>query len=137
MIDPLLVNDACSVDRAEFDWRFMPSGGPGGQHANRSSTRVELTFDIEASPSLTEAQRALLIAKLGANLRIVVDEERSQLRNRVIAAERLGLRLAAALVVAPERRATRPGRGAKERRLEAKRIQSGRKQARNWSPGED
>ena len=137
MIDPLLVNDACAIDRAEFDWRFTPSGGPGGQHANRSSTRVELTFDVEASPSLTEAQRALVLAKLGPVVRIMVDEERSQLRNRTIAVERLGLRLAAALHQDPPRRPTRPGRGAKERRLEAKRIQSGRKQARNWSPGED
>ena len=110
--------------------RFMPSGGPGGQHANRSSTRVDLRFDVAGSPSLTESQRDQLLSKVGAEVRVVADDERSQLRNRSIAVERLRERLAAGLRVERKRRPTRPSRRAKARRLDAKKRQADRKRDR-------
>ena len=134
MADRLMVNEDCAIDQAELDWKFAPSGGPGGQHANRSSTRAEVTFDAASSPSLTEPQRARIVERFGPVVRVVADDERSQLRNRGLALERLGLRLAAALVVQPPRRPTRPGRGARERRLTDKREQASRKAERRWKP---
>ncbi len=110
--------------------RFGPSGGPGGQHANRSNTRVELRFDVAGSPSLTEAQRSRLVDEIGRELRIVADDERSQTRNRALALERLAERLGQALYVPPPRRATRPSRAARQRRLDDKRRQSTRKRDR-------
>ena len=114
--------------------RTGPSGGPGGQHANRSHTRVELRFDIEGSPSLGPRQRERLLEKLGPSVRVVVDEHRSQARNRTLAQERLAGRLAAALVIERPRRATKPSRGAVQRRLDDKQRQSDRKRDRTWRP---
>ena len=111
----------CAIDVAELSWRFTPSGGPGGQHANRSSTRAEVTFDVAASPSLTSWQRQRLLDRLGPTVVVAADDERSQLRNRRLAQERLRQRLADALFVEPPRRPTRPSRGSVERRLDAKR----------------
>ena len=130
MPDWLQVSDVCAIDRAEFAWKFAPSGGPGGQHANKSSTRVELTFDVAESPSLSEAQRARLIERLGSTIRVAADDERSQFRNRAAAANRLRKRLADALFEETPRRPTRPSRGAKERRLTDKHRRSTQKQAR-------
>jgi ribosome-associated protein len=129
------VSPTLSVPEAELHLRFGPSGGPGGQHANKVATRVELRFDVAGSPSLTEWQRARLLQRVGPELRVVADEERSQLRNRRLAVERFRERVAAALVVERPRRPTRPGRGATERRLEEKRRQAERKQQRR--PGWD
>ncbi len=120
----LQVNARCVIPAHEIAWRFTPSGGPGGQHANRSSTRAEATFNIAASSALTDDQRAKMVKAFGEEIRVVVDDHRSQLRNRELAAERLAARLATALVVAPKRKATRPSRGAKRRRLESKRHRS-------------
>jgi ribosome-associated protein len=106
---------------SEIEWRLSPSGGPGGQHANRSNTRVEARFDVAASPSLGPRQRARLAARLGDVVRVVVDEERSQARNRAIALERLRDRLAAALKREKPRRPTAPTEASKQQRLEAKR----------------
>jgi ribosome-associated protein len=128
--DVLQVTDDCAVDLDELQWRFTPSGGPGGQHANRSATRAEVTFDIANSPSLTEPQRNRLLTKLGPVLRIAADDERSQLRNRTLALERLRSRLVGALHEPRQRRATRPSRGAVERRLQAKRQRSALKRHR-------
>jgi ribosome-associated protein len=130
MTEWLEVGPGCVVDLSEVAVRFSPSGGPGGQHANKASTRVELRFDIAGSPSLTEAQRSRLIARLGVEIRVVADDERSQLRNRALATERLRHRLAAGLREERSRRPTRPTKGSRLRRLEAKRRQGQRKRDR-------
>ncbi len=132
---PLRVGHS-TVPPDELDWRFSGSGGPGGQHANTSNTRVEVRFDIEASPSIGPRQRERLLARFGPVVRVVASDERSQLRNRELALRRLEERIAEALRVETIRRPTRPTLGSKERRLESKRAQSERKRARR-PPGED
>jgi ribosome-associated protein len=124
------VTSSLAVPLHELHLRFSPSGGPGGQHANKVNTRVELRFDISGSPSLGPRQRARLLERLGPELRLVVDDERSQLRNRQLAVDRFRQRMAEALHVEKARRPTRPSRGAKERRLAAKRQVSERKKNR-------
>jgi ribosome-associated protein len=114
----------------ELTWTFGPSGGPGGQHANRAHTRAEVRFDAEASGSLSQYQRQRVIDRLGSVVIVSADDERSQLRNRRLALDRLRQKLAGALRVETPRRPTRPGRGAVERRLEAKRQQAARKRDR-------
>lgn len=126
----LAVNRHLRIPRSEFEVRFSTSGGPGGQHANRSATRVEVRFDIESSRSLSDAQRDRLVDRLGPVVRVVVDDERSQLRNRALAEQRLAERLAAALRVERPRRNTRPTRGSVERRLTGKKKRSQTKAAR-------
>lgn len=133
----LEVAPGCRIAASELVWSFGPSGGPGGQHANRSHTRAEVRFDIAASPSLTATQRERLLERLGPVLVVAADGERSQLRNRAAAQERLRGRLAAALHRDPPRRATRPSRSAVERRLRAKRSQSDRKAQRRRPHGDD
>src|SRR5947199_8266736 len=108
MDDVLIVNRSLRIPLGELEWRFTPSGGPGGQHANRSNTRAEVRFDIETSPSLGPRQRARLLERFGPVVRVVVDAERSQLRNRSLAQERLAERLAAALRIQTPRRPTQP-----------------------------
>lgn len=131
-----MVDDALEIGRslrvpvAELVVRTSRSGGPGGQHANTSDTRVEVVFDVEASPSLGPRQRERLLERLGPTVRAVAADERSQGRNRVLALERLGDRLEAALRVEPPRRPTRPTKGSKERRLEGKRQRSELKRSR-------
>jgi ribosome-associated protein len=127
---PLRVTRTCVIAADELEWSFSGSGGPGGQHANTSNTRVELRFDVEASGSLGPRQRARLIERLGPRVRIVASERRSQLQNRELALERLQERLAAALHIDPPRVATRPSRSAKRARVEQKRRQGERKQTR-------
>jgi ribosome-associated protein len=124
------VTPSLSVPLSELQVRFTPSGGPGGQHANKVSTRVELRFDVAGSPSLGPRQRARLLERLGPEVRIVADDERSQVRNRQLAVERFRSRLADALHVDKPRRPTRPSKGAKERRLAEKRQLSERKRNR-------
>ena len=134
--DDLVVARGVRIPRSELTYRFTASGGPGGQHANKAATRVELTFDVAASPSLHEARKARLVAKLGPVVRVVVDDTRRQARNREIAEERLVARLAAALYVEAARRATRPTKGSKERRLQAKKQRSQTKADRRRPPTE-
>src|SRR3954468_7983489 len=117
MEDVLRVSATLRIPLDELEWRFTPSGGPGGQHANRSNTRVEVRFDVEASPSLGPRQRARLLDRLGPPVGVVVDAERSQSRNGALAVSRLAERLAAALKVDAPRTATRPTAGSRERRL--------------------
>ena len=124
------VTPSLSVPLSELQVRFTPSGGPGGQHANKVSTRVELRFDVAGSTSLGPRQRARLLERLGPEIRIVADDERSQLRNRQLAVERFRARVADALHVDKPRRPTRPSKGAKERRLAEKRQVSERKRNR-------
>jgi ribosome-associated protein len=126
----LRVSGSCAIPLSELSWRFSRSGGPGGQHANTSDTRVEVRFDIAGSPSLGPRQRARLLERLGPEVRVVASDERSQARNRDLALQRLAGRLAEGLRVATPRRATRPTKGSVERRLEGKRRQSDRKAAR-------
>ncbi len=126
----LQVTPGCAIPLDELTERFGPSGGPGGQHANRSNTRVELRFDVAGSAALTESQRTRLVDKLGPEVRVVVDDERSQTRNRALAQQRMAEVLAAALHVPRPRRATKPSRAARQRRLDAKRVQSERKRNR-------
>ena len=128
------VSRSCAVALGELEWRFSSSGGPGGQHANTSNTRVELLFDIESSPSLGPRQRARLLEKLGPRVRIVASERRSQLQNRELALDRFRDRLAAALHVEPPRVATKPSRSAKRARVEQKRRVGERKRTRR-APG--
>lgn len=125
--DELVVSRGVRVPRGELDVRFSASGGPGGQHANKAATRVELVFDVAASPSLLPVQRARVLERVGPVLRIVADDERSQARNRAIAEERFVERLGEALHVERPRRKTKPTRGAKERRLRSKKQRSEKK----------
>ncbi|MEJ7764801.1 MAG: alternative ribosome rescue aminoacyl-tRNA hydrolase ArfB [Acidimicrobiales bacterium] len=122
------------VPQDEVVVKLSRSGGPGGQHANTSETRVELAWDVASSAAPTDAQRAVLIERLGPVVRAVAEDSRSQARNKDLAFERLAAKVAAALVVARPRRKTRPSRGAVERRLEAKRHISERKRGRRSEP---
>ena len=126
----LRVTSSCTIDLDELAWRFARSGGPGGQHANTSETRVEVRFDVAASPSLGPRQRARLLERLGSVVSAVAEDSRSQARNRELALERLRSKLAAGLRVERPRRPTRPGVAARERRLEDKRRRSARKRDR-------
>jgi len=120
----LRVSRSLSIPPGEIQWRATTPGGPGGQHANRTNSRVEVRFDIARSRSLGPRQRARLLERFGPVVRATSSEERSQVRNRQLALERLGTRLAAALRTEKPRRPTAPTRGAKERRLEQKRRRS-------------
>jgi len=135
--DRLVVTDSVRVPRHELDVRFSASGGPGGQHANKAATRAELTFHVETSAAFTEAQRSRVLARLGPVVRVVADDERSQLRNRALAEERLAAKLRGALHVPRNRRATRPTRGSQRRRLQAKQQRSELKRNRRPPTSDD
>lgn len=137
MSDDLIVTGSVRIPRRELQLSFSASGGPGGQHANRSSTRVELRFDIVGSSAFSEAQRARVIERLGDEVRVVVDDERSQLRNRALAEERLVARLQSALYVERTRRATRPTKGSRDRRRKAKQHRGKIKQQRRRPSADD
>jgi ribosome-associated protein len=126
----LRVTPTCVVRMDELDWRFSASGGPGGQHVNTANTKAEVRFDIAGSPSLGPRQRARLLERFGPEVRVVASDERSQLRNRELALERLRSRLAEALRVETPRRPTKPTKAAKEKRLEEKRHRSETKRRR-------
>ena len=108
----------------EITWRASTPGGPGGQHANRTLSRVEVQFEVTASPSLGPRQRARLLQRYGPVVRASASESRSQARNRQLALERLATRLADGLRVEPARRPTRPTKGSQIRRVEDKRHRS-------------
>lgn len=115
---------------SELRWRTSRSGGPGGQHANTSETRVEVVFDVASSPSLGPRQRDRLLQKLGPEVRAVAADERSQARNRALALDRLRDRIAAALRVERPRTATTPTRASQRRRVEEKRRRGETKRLR-------
>jgi ribosome-associated protein len=115
---------------AEVRFRTSRSSGPGGQHAQKTETRVEALFDVEASAALTEAQKRRVIGRAGPVLRAVAQDERSQLRNRELALERLVEQLRAALRVERRRVPTKPTAAARKRRLEQKRRRSETKRLR-------
>ncbi len=121
---------------SEISWRATTSGGPGGQHANRTLSRVEVQFDVEASATLGPRQRARLREKLGPVVRASASDSRSQARNREQALRRLAAKLDAGLRVDPDRRPTRPTRGSQVRRVEEKRHRSQTKRQRR-RPGDD
>jgi ribosome-associated protein len=125
-----------AVPLREITLRASRSSGPGGQHANVTASRVEAVFDVAASESLTEAQKARIMARCGPVVRAVAQDARSQARNRELALERLQARLRNGLAVPRARRATKPTAASKARRLEAKRRQAQRKHERR-RPADD
>ena len=129
-VDAVRITSSLRIPLSELQFKFSPSGGPGGQHANKVNTRVELRFDVAGSPSLGPNQRSRLIERIGPEVRVVADDQRSQGRNRQLAVDRFRQRMADALHVEKPRRPTRPSHGAKERRLTAKRQLSERKRSR-------
>jgi ribosome-associated protein len=128
--ESIRVTRSVSIPLREIELRFSRSSGPGGQHAQRTESRVEAVFDVTASTALSERQKARVIARAGAVLRAVAQDERSQWRNRELAVERLVEALREALRVPRERRPTAPTAAAKERRLEQKRRRSETKRLR-------
>ncbi len=126
----LRVNRELAIPLAEIVVRTSRSSGPGGQHANVTASRVEASFDVLASPSLSESQRARALARAGPRLVAIAQDERSQTRNRELALRRLAERLARALAVPRKRRPTRPTAASRERRLQAKRRATERKRER-------
>jgi ribosome-associated protein len=128
--DLIRVTRSVNLPVDEIQLRFSRSSGPGGQHAQRSETRVEAILDVQASSALTEAQKRRVIARAGPTLRSVAQDERSQWRNRELAVERLVETLRAALKVERKRRPTKPTAAARERRLEQKKKRSETKRLR-------
>ncbi len=126
----LRVAGELTIPLAEVTLRASRSSGPGGQHANVTASRVQASFDVLASQSLSDTQRRRLLARAGALVVAVAQDERSQARNRELALARLSARLAAALSTPKRRRATRPTAASRERRLAAKRRASERKRER-------
>ena len=115
---------------AEVQLRFSRSSGPGGQHAQKSETRVEAVFDVEASDALTDTQKRRVVARAGPVLRAVAQDERSQLRNRELAVERIVEQLRRALKVERRRVPTKPTEASRRRRLEEKQRRSRTKRLR-------
>ena len=126
--------DAESI-RREITFRVSRSSGPGGQHAQTSETRVEAVFDVEASATLSPAQKRRVVDRAGPVLRAVAQDERSQARNRELALERLTERLREALRVPRKRKPTKPSAAARERRLEEKRRRGQTKRLRRPPSG--
>ena len=139
--DLLIINNKVSIPESELNLRFDTSGGPGGQHANRSATRVTLLFDVANSPSLDDDSRARLLENLGSHLdkkgvfRVQVHDTRSQKQNREIAESRFMILLADALAEAKERIKTQPSTAASEKQKAEKKKHSQRKEERrtDWS----
>src|SRR3984885_12918528 len=136
MEDPMPLRRGLALPLREVLVRTSRSSGPGGQHANVTASRVEAVFDVEASETLNDAQKRRVISRLGPRVTAVAQDARSQARNRELALERLQQRLAGALAPERPRHATRPTAASVERRLQSKRRQSSRKQARE-RPSDD
>ena len=133
----IFVNESLSIPRDELDVRVSRSSGAGGQHVNKTSSRVEIFWNIDKSRAVTEEQRSRLREKLTSRItgdgsvRVVASDTRSQTRNRELAEQRLADLVARALIVPRKRKATRPSKAAKEARLDAKRRQSSKKRERS------
>jgi len=140
--DDVRVSRRVTIPESELGFRFTPSGGPGGQHANRSATRAELVWNVEESSALGPRQKARVRRALGrridaeGNLRLVSDARRSQARNRKDVVERLAKMVAGALQVPKRRVATKPSAAARERRIRAKRRRGEVKRLRRTPPVE-
>ena len=126
----MVINADLALPLADVELRTSRSSGPGGQHANVTASRVEAVFDVGESATLTDAQRERLRARYGERVTAVAQDARSQARNRELALERLRETLAAGLVVPKRRRPTKPGRAAREKRLDTKKRRSERKRQR-------
>jgi ribosome-associated protein len=133
--ESIRVTRTVALPRGEILLRTSRSSGPGGQHAQKSETRVEAVFDVEASSALSDAQKKRVVAKAGPVLRAVAQDERSQLRNKELATDRLVEALREALRVPRHRVPTKPSKAAKERRLESKKRRGDTKRLRR-SPGD-
>jgi len=134
--DTLRVHRGLAIPMAEVDWRATTSGGPGGQHANRTLSRVEVTFDVEASSTLGPRQRARLLERFGPTVRASASDSRSQARNRELALARLAAKIDEGLRVRPNRTPTRPTARSQQRRVDTKRRR-GETKRRRRPPGED
>ena len=128
--DELDVAPGCRIPVSEIAWRFATSGGPGGQHANRSATQAEAVFDVWASESLGDWHKQRIAAALGPVVNVVASDTRSQSRNREIALDRLRDRLAEVFEEPKPRRPTRPSRAARDRRVSGKRHRGEKKRLR-------
>jgi len=137
MADLLPIDRHLSLPLDEVVVRASRSSGPGGQHANVTASRIEASFEVAASGTLDEAQKARITARCGPVVRAVAQDARSQSRNRALALERLAGRIARALEVQRPRRPTKPTRASRTRRLDAKRRASERKSTRRRPSGED
>ena len=139
-MDDLKISETITIPSGELGWTFSPTGGPGGQHANRSSTRAELRFDVSASRAFDDGSRERLLARLATDgtVTVIVDETRSQWRNRQIARQRLADRIRQALKPdPPKRRRTKPSRAARRRRVDEKKARSRTKSLRKRPGSED
>jgi len=128
--ESIRVTRSVVLPRTEIQLRFSRSSGPGGQHAQKSETRVEAVFDVEASNALTDIQKRRVVARAGPVLRALAQDERSQLRNRELAVERLVEQLRRALRVERRRVPTKPTEASRRRRLEDKQRRSRTKRLR-------
>jgi ribosome-associated protein len=133
----LVVTRGLSIPLSEIELRASRSSGPGGQHANKTSSRIEAVYDVTKSAAPTDSQRAKILKNFGPVVRANAQDERSQLRNRELALMRLGMRLADALVVRRSRVATKPSRAARQKRVAAKKARSQTKAARRRPSGDD
>ena len=122
--ESIRVNRTVAIPLDEIELRYSRSSGPGGQHAQKSETRVEAIFDVESSAALSDAQKRRVVSRAGPVIRAVAQDERSQARNRELAVERVVEHLREALRVPRRRVPTRPTEASKERRLEDKRRRS-------------
>jgi ribosome-associated protein len=132
--ESIRVTRSVVLPRSEIELRTSRSSGPGGQHAQKSETRVEAVFDVEASNALSDAQKRRVVAKAGPVLRAIAQDERSQLRNKDLATERLVETLREALRVPRRRVPTKPSAASRERRLEQKKRRSQVKRLRRQPP---
>jgi ribosome-associated protein len=128
--DSIRVTRSVVLPRADVEFRTSRSSGPGGQHAQKSETRVEALLDVTTTGALTETQRARVLGRTGPVIRAIAQDERSQMRNRELALERLVERLREALRVERKRVETKPTKAAKERRLDEKRRRGETKKLR-------
>lgn len=135
--DDLIVNAQLRIPMAEIIVRASRSGGPGGQHANVTASKIEAVWDVTESQVVSDWQRERITERLGPVVRSIAQDTRSQAANRDLALERLAGRLAAALVVERPRRKTKPTKGSVQRRLGAKKQQAQRKAGRRRPSGED
>lgn len=133
----MVVTRDVAIPLSEIAVRTSRSSGPGGQHANVTASRVEVSFDASSSPSLSDLQRERILAKCGPVVRAVAQDARSQARNRELALERLRERLARALHVPRPRRPTRPSRASRVRHEQSKRRQAQRKRERRRPATDD
>lgn len=132
----LVVNESVAIPRSELDVRVSRSSGAGGQHVNKTSSRVEIFWNVSSSRAVSDDERARLLSKLGSKLttegsiRVVASDMRSQSRNRELAEERLAELVRRALVIPRKRRPTKPTKASKEARLDEKKRRSSKKRDR-------